>query len=130
MGLGYFQNPNKALVDKIGSLHTDAFDKLFVRYQFCILVYLAVKNEISSYDVDESFFKHILHKFGDSNYKSNVLKRSLKEVSDTYLVGDFTRGTCRLQHATIREAILISYGKDYPDEILPECSFDFFLRIF
>ncbi|VDI36943.1 Hypothetical predicted protein, partial [Mytilus galloprovincialis] len=122
MGVKYFQNPNKALVEEMESLHTDAFAKSVIeRYQFCILVYLAVKDEIDLYNVDKIFFGHLLDKFGDSNFTPNVLKRSLKGISDKYLVGDFTRQPCRLQHATIREAILISYGKDYPDEILSHC---------
>ncbi|VDI03261.1 Hypothetical predicted protein [Mytilus galloprovincialis] len=131
MGVKYFQNPNKALVEEIESLHTDAFEKSVIdQYQFCILVYLAVKDEIDFSTVDEVFFRNLLDKFGNSNYKLNVLKRSVKGISDKYLVGDFTIGPIRLQHATIREAILISYGKDYPDEILSHCSFDFFSEYF
>ncbi|XP_052075329.1 uncharacterized protein LOC127712756 [Mytilus californianus] len=131
MGVKYFQNPNKALVEEIESLHTGAFENSVIeQYQFCILVYLAVEDEIDLSTVDKIFFRHLLDKFGNSNYNPNVLKRSVKGISDKYLVGDFTRGPCRLQHATIREAILISYGKDYPDEILSHCSFDFFSEYF
>ncbi|CAG2207455.1 unnamed protein product [Mytilus edulis] len=43
LGMAYFHNTNKSLVDKINALFSKGFDTLSCRYQYCVLVYTALK---------------------------------------------------------------------------------------
>lgn len=131
-GLEYFKNTKECLVSTMRTLNADGFENMKKRYQYSILVYVAMNGEIELNKLNESLLRKILSYYqeNDDNIKKTLVKTSTHEMSRNgkYLTKGSKNEMYVFQHATICEAVLISYGEDCPKEVLSTCSADFILQ--
>lgn len=121
-------------------LKIEGFDKTQIQYQYCVLLYIAMKHSIDLEDIDEQFFQTIISTVYDENHK---IKRSLLKAAVLVLEGTYIRKMSPvsvkenykrpivseiyvLQHNTIQEALLVSYGDD--TDVLKFCYFIFLIE--
>ncbi|XP_071146621.1 uncharacterized protein [Mytilus edulis] len=138
-GSFYFTHASKSLVNEIMDFKIKGFDNKLVQYQYCVLVYAAMKNSIDVDYIDETCFKNILSYFEDSHtIKMSLLREAVRTLEGTYFtkkssISDRSQpkrlkfsDVYILQHYTIQEAILVSYGDDV--DVLSFCEFGFLLE--
>ncbi|VDH97319.1 Hypothetical predicted protein [Mytilus galloprovincialis] len=134
-GSFYFTHASQSLVNEIMDFKLKGFGSKLVQYQYCVLVYAAIKNSIDVDDIDEKCFENILSYFESHALKKSFLKEAVRTLEATY----FTKKSSILdrdqlkrskfsvkyvlQHNTIKEAILLSYGDDV--DVLSFCEFGF-----
>lgn len=53
-GQAYFTHTSQSLVEEMDNLKIEGFDKKQIQYQYCVLVYIAMKRSIDLGDVDEN----------------------------------------------------------------------------
>lgn len=135
-GLEYFTHASQSLVNEINSLKNQGFDNKQFQYQYCTLVYTAIKSSLDMEDIDEHCFQHILSYFESKTIIMSLLKEAVRKLDGTYLIlQSSSESSCDnskrqkvsdiyvLQHNTIQEAILVSYGDDA--DVLPFCDLTF-----
>ncbi|CAC5370497.1 unnamed protein product [Mytilus coruscus] len=136
-GMAYFRHTSQSLVDEMNHLKIQGFDNKQIQYQFCVLVYTAMKNSINFHDIDEKCFQNVVSCiYGESHQvKMSLLKAAVLMLEGKYISRKSASSTseqCKrpkisdhyvLQHYTIQEAVLISYGEDA--DILTFCDFSF-----
>ncbi|CAC5399408.1 unnamed protein product [Mytilus coruscus] len=130
LGLSYFKNTRESLVNTMKNLCAEGFDKTQKKYQYSTLVYVALKGNIDLNYLNESLLLGILSYYEqkDKKIKQTLVSKALHDLSlnGKYLVKDREDETYCFQHATICEAVLISYGEECPEDLLPSCSARFF----
>ncbi|CAC5407376.1 unnamed protein product [Mytilus coruscus] len=134
----YFTRASKSLVNEKMDFKIKGFDSKLVQYQYCVLVYTAMKNAIDVYVIDEKCFKNILSYFESHTIKISFLREAVRTLIGTYFTQKSSisdRGQTKrlkfsevyvLQHYIIQEAILVSYGDDV--DVLSFCEFSFLLE--
>ncbi|CAC5370498.1 unnamed protein product [Mytilus coruscus] len=123
-GKAYFTHASQSLVNEIMNLKTQGFDNKQMQYQYCVLVYTAIKRSIDVDDIDEHCFQNLISYFENNNIRISLLKQAVFKLEGTYLNKIAPDSVCNhhkrqkvsdiyiLQHSTIREAILVSFGDD------------------
>ncbi|CAG2252349.1 unnamed protein product [Mytilus edulis] len=135
-GLEYFTHASQSLVNEMNNLKNQGFDNKQIQYQYCTLVYTAIKSSLDMEDIDERCFQHILSYFGSKKFRRSLLKAAVCKLDGTYFnLQSSSESSCDnskrqkvsdiyvLQHNTIQEAILVSYGDDA--DVLPFCDLTF-----
>lgn len=136
-GKSYFTHASQGLVDVMTNLKIEGFDNKRLQYQYCVLVYAAIKDTIDLDDIDELPLLNIFSSIyqNDDKLKLSLLMDAVCVLDGTYIskysINSKPEEIKRpkvsekyiLQHTTIKEAVLISYGIDA--DILPFCDFRF-----
>lgn len=139
-GRTYFNHTSQSLVDEMNHLKIQGFNDKHKQCQYCVLVYTAMKNSISFSEIDEECFQNILSSVYDecNKFKVSLLKAAVLVLEGTYISNKSAisaREKCMLpnitmnyalQHYTIQDAVLISYGEDA--DVLTFCDLDFLLE--
>lgn len=122
LGTSYFKNPKQSLIDKIDALFVEGIENKIARYQYCLLVYTALKGHIElEYAenglVRDGFFLDLFSIFDDNSLKLNkILIEALKTVNGKFLEektiynSDTKTNALVFKHETISDAVLLSYG--------------------
>ncbi|CAC5401690.1 unnamed protein product [Mytilus coruscus] len=139
LGVAYFRNTNKSLVDKINDLFSKSFDKLSCRYQYCVLVYTALKcnffdnNILGSHIEKDELFKKIFSIFDDKETKirKTLVQQAIRKLEGGYLIKSsqfsefhldctyLPRGNAyMIKHQAVCDAVLVSFGNERPDILL------------
>lgn len=135
LGLSYFKNTSESLVSKIKHLSSSGFGNTETKYQYSTLVYVALKGKIDLKCLDESLLLRILQYYEQKDirikeYKGALVSKAVHDLSlnGKYLVKDRKDKTYCFQHATIQEAVLISYGEECFENLISSCHFCFFME--
>ncbi|CAG2243113.1 unnamed protein product [Mytilus edulis] len=151
LGVAYFRNTNKSLVDKVNDLFLESFEKLSCRYEYCVLVYTALKynffdeNLIGCRIENDQLFKRIFSTFDEKEPKirKTLVQQAIRKLEGRYLIhssrySDFYHDVCSyssfslgnaymFKHQAVHDAVLVAFGSDNPDILLTLdiCSLDF-----
>ncbi|CAG2207449.1 unnamed protein product [Mytilus edulis] len=148
LGVAYFRNTNKSLVDKVNDLFLESFEKLSCRYEYCVLVYTALKynffdeNLIGCRIENDQLFKRIFSTFDEKEPKirKTLVQQAIRKLEGRYLIhssrySDFYHDVCpdplgkafMFKHQAVHDAVLVAFGSDNPDILLNLriCSLDF-----
>ncbi|XP_063399603.1 uncharacterized protein LOC134684264 [Mytilus trossulus] len=151
LGIAYFHNTNKSLVDKINSLFSKCFDTLSCRYQYCVLVYTALKcnfldnNILGSHIEKDELFRKIFSIFDDKETKirKTLVQQAIRELEGGYLIkssqySEFhldctylpSGNAYMIKHQAVCDAVLVSFGNECPEILLDMdiCDLGFFLN--
>ncbi|CAC5401687.1 unnamed protein product [Mytilus coruscus] len=151
LGVAYFRNASKSLVDKINNLFTESFKKLSCRYPYSVLVYTALKcnffdGNILGYHIEkDALFKRIFSIFDGKKTKirKSLVKQAIRELKGGYLIessrySEFyedwwsnPRGKAYMfKHQAVHDAVLISFGNECPEMLinLEICTLNFILQ--
>lgn len=130
LGLLYFKNTREKLVTTMKNLCAEGYDEIQKKYHYSTLVYVALKGNIDLNYLNECLLLKILSYYEqkDEKIREPLISKAVQDLSlnGKYLVKDREGETYRFQHATILEAVLISYGKECPEDLLVACSASFF----
>lgn len=130
LGLLYFKNTREQLVTTMKNLCAEGFDEIQKKYHYSTLVYVALKGNIDLGDLDENVFLRILsfYEQKDKKIRKTLISKAVDDMSlnGKYLVKGREDDAYVFQHATIYEAVLVSYGEECPEDLLSSCSASFF----
>ncbi|CAC5421126.1 unnamed protein product [Mytilus coruscus] len=110
LGTRYFENPNQSLINKIDDLYVEGLENKIARYQYCLLVYAALKGYIELEDaenklVNDAFFIDLFSIFDDNSLKlKRVLIEALKKLN-----GKFLEENIISDSGTIKDALLFKH---------------------
>ncbi|CAG2220202.1 unnamed protein product [Mytilus edulis] len=123
-------NTREKLVTTMKNLCAEGYDEIQKKYHYSTLVYAALKGNIDLNYLNECLLLKILSYYEqkDEKIRKTLISKAVQDLSlnGKYLVKDREGETYRFQHATILEAVLISYGKACPEDLLVACSASFF----
>ncbi|XP_071146076.1 uncharacterized protein [Mytilus edulis] len=135
-GMAYFTHASQSLVDEIMNLKKQGFNNnKLQQYQYCALVYTAIKRSLDMNNIDKKCFQDILSYFESKTMIMLLLKEAVLKLEGTYITKSSSESAFDfikrqqvsdiyvLQHDTIREAILLSYGDDV--DVLSFCDIYF-----
>ncbi|XP_063399602.1 uncharacterized protein LOC134684263 [Mytilus trossulus] len=151
LGVAYFRTTNKSLINKVTDLFTEGFDKLSCRYQYCVLVYTALKcnffdnNILGSHIENDELFQRIFSIFDDkkSKIRKTLVQQAILTLEGGYLIksskfGEFyqdwvtyPRGNAyTFKHQAVHDAVLVSFGNECPETLmkLDICDLGFILQ--
>ncbi|CAG2207454.1 unnamed protein product [Mytilus edulis] len=151
LGVAYFRNTNQSLINKVTDLFTEGFDKLSCRYQYCVLVYTALKcnffdnNILGSHIENDELFQKIFSIFDDkkSKIRKTLVQQAIRTLEGGYLIqsskfGEFNqdwltypRGNAYMfKHQAVHDAVLVSFGNECPETLmnLDVCDLGFILQ--
>ncbi|CAG2207451.1 unnamed protein product [Mytilus edulis] len=151
LGVAYFRNTNKSLVNKINDLFSESFEKLSCRYQYCVLVYTALKHNFLDNNIIESriendqLFKRIFSLFDhrDTKIRKTLVQQAIRKLEGGYLIhssryNEFYRDYCpdplgkayMFKHQAVHDAVLVSFGNECPEILmnLDICDFELVLQ--
>ncbi|VDI40777.1 Hypothetical predicted protein [Mytilus galloprovincialis] len=139
LGMAYFHNTNKSLVDKINALFSKSFDTLSCRYQYCVLVYTALKcnfldnNILGSHIENDELFRKIFSIFDDKETKirKTLVQQAIRELEGGYLIkssqySEFhldctflpSDNAYMIKHQAVCDAVLVSFGNECSEILL------------
>ncbi|XP_063429155.1 uncharacterized protein LOC134712004 [Mytilus trossulus] len=131
LGTRYFENPNQSLIDKIDELYVEGHENKIVRYQYCLLLYTALKGPIELDVIENSlvhnaFFIELFSIFDDNSLKIKkiLILEAVKKLKGKFLEENtiYDSGKIRdgltFKHQSISDAVLLSYGKENTSQVL------------
>lgn len=138
LGTRYFENPKQSLIDKIDELYAEGHANKIARYQYCLLLYTALKGPmelevIENSLVHDAFFIELFSIFVDNSLKIKKilifeavkkLKGKFLEENTVYDSGKIRDGLT-FKHQTICDAVLLSYGKENTSQVLGNNDLEF-----
>ncbi|XP_052064754.1 uncharacterized protein LOC127704660 [Mytilus californianus] len=151
LGVSYFRNTNKSLINKINDLFSESFEKLSCRYQYSVLVYTALKhnffdnNIIESHIENDQLFKRIFSLFDnrETKIRKTLVQQAIRSLEGGYLINssrynEFYLDNCpdtlgkayMFKHQAVHDAVLVSFGNECPEMLmnLDICELQFILQ--
>lgn len=151
LGAAYFRDTSQSLVNKVDDLFEESFERLSSRYQYCVLVYTALEqnlldyNRIGFHKENDKLLHTIFNIFDgkETKFKNKLVQQAIRQLEGEYLMkcsrfNEFYRDHCPYQainaymfkHPAIYDAVLISFGNECPEILLNQanCNIIFFLQ--
>ncbi|VDI15403.1 Hypothetical predicted protein [Mytilus galloprovincialis] len=123
LGLNFFENTTKSQIEEFKKMKLKALNDNWTMYQYCILVYTAIKGYFDLSDPDNILITNILSALEfDKTHIPVELKQLLTKLDGKFFVQgwlqkDYMENTIIpayfFKHTTILEAVLLSYGDNF-----------------